>query len=454
VRNTLAVVACLAALTACRTPAPQQPDLDPRIEALLAAISEERLATLLKGLVSFETRHLASNPDPAGRGIGAARQWIFDELEQSSPKLQVSFDTYQVAAQGQRILRDVELRNVVAILPGRSARRIYVSGHYDSIARLPNPPSEAGPAGPAGIHWNLPDMPAPGANDDGSGTALTMELARVFATSGIDFDATLVFIAFAGEEEGLVGAHLHAEKARAESIVIEAVFNNDIVGGVAGGNGLANGDSMRVFSDGPEDSPSRQLARHVRTAAARYVPGHEVRLIARYDRFLRGGDHIAFNERGFPAIRLSEMHENYQRQHELADTIDGVSFPYLTLNARVNAAGVATLALAPPAPRVVSNTGAPSLERAPSTVYGTDAKLRWQVSPGAAGYRVYWRDAWAPDWENTVSVGNVTEHLLPNMSIDNFVFGVAAVGESGHQSLVAAYVNPPRTPTTVKTLSK
>lgn len=451
-RNALAVVACLSVLIACRTPVPQPADLDPRIEALLASISEERLATLLKGLVSFETRHTASNPDPAGRGIGAARQWIFDEFKRSSPKLQVSFDTYQVAAQGQRILRNVELRNVVAVLPGRSPRRIYVSGHYDSIARLPNPPSDAGPAGPAGIHWNLPDMPAPGANDDGSGTVLTMELARVFAGSGIDFDATLVFIAFAGEEEGLIGAHLHAEKARAEKAEIDAVFNNDIVGGMAGGNGLMNSDSVRVFSDGPEDSPSRQLARHVRAAAARYVRGHEVTLIARYDRFLRGGDHIAFNERGFPAIRISEVHENYRRQHELADTIDGVSFPYLGLNARVNAAGVATLALAPPAPRVVSNTGAPTLERAPSTVYGTDARLRWQTSTGAAGYRVYWREAWAPDWENTVDVGNVTEHLLPDMSIDNFVFGVSAVGAAGHESLVSAYVNPPRTPTTVKTL--
>jgi len=262
----------------------------------------------------------------------------------------------------------------------------------------------------------------------------------VFAQSGMEFDATLVFIAFAGEEEGLTGAHLHAEKALSESTVIDAVFNNDIVGGSIGANGVANTDTVRVFSDGPEDSPSRQLARHIRKEAARYLPEHHVTLVARYDRFRRGGDHIAFNQRGFTAVRLTEANENYARQHTVDDTIDHVSFPYLARNARVNAAGVATLALAPPAPEVIYDTVLPI------------SKLRWKPSPGAASYRVYRRQAWEVDWQEVVTVDNATEYTLPNISIDDHVFGVSAVSAGGHESLVSAWVNPPRVNTTIKTL--
>ena len=416
----------------------QPSDIDPRITALVASVSEQRLTALVQKLASYETRNLMSNPDPAGRGIGAARQWIFDELKGSSPRLQVSFDTYRVAAQGLRILREVELRNVVAVLPGRSARRIYVSGHYDTVARI----------GTA-FDYSKGDNPAPGANDDGSGTALTMELARVFGQSGVQFDATLVFVAFAGEEQGLVGAHLHSEKAKAEKAVIDAVFNNDIVGGAAGGTGIVDGETIRVFSEGPEDSPSRQLARHIRKTAARYVPGHRVVLVSRYDRFGRGGDHTAFNQRGFTAVRLTEANENYTKQHTVNDTVDGVSFPYLARNARVNVAGVATLALAPASPGVTTDRGAPMLTRDPS---GYDARLQWQASAGAAGYRIYMRSGWQNDWETTVAVGSATEYVLPNVSIDDFIFGVSAVGVDGNESLVAAYVNPPRENVTIKTV--
>ncbi len=427
----------------------QDTDIDARVAQLVAHVSEERLTTLLSRLVSFETRFTLSDPDPNGKGIGAARQWIFDELTRSSAKLQVSFDTYQVAPQGERIPRAVELRNVMAVLPGRTPRRIYVSGHYDTVARIVNPPESAGAAGGAGMHWSVTDNPAPGANDDGSGTVLTMELARVFAESGIEFDATLVFIGFAGEEEGLVGAALHAEKAAAEKTPIDAIFNNDIVGGAVGGNGIANAEHVRVFADGPEDSPSRQLARHVRVAAARYVPSHRVDLVARHDRFSRGGDHTAFNQHGFPAIRFTEANENYSKQHTVYDTIDGVSFPYLARNARVNAAAVATLALAPPAPIVFNERGAPMLGRDPS---GYDARLQWTPSPGAAAYRVYWRPAWGPDWVHRALVGNVTEYTMSNVSIDDYVFGVSAVGPGGHESLVTAYVNPPRGTIQIKTM--
>ena len=236
----------------------QQSDLDPRIETLVGAVSEERLAAILKKLESFGTRNTLSSTDSPTTGIGAARQWILDEMKGYSPKLQVSFDTYKIAKQG-RITRDVEVRNVMAVLPGRSARRVYVSGHYDTIAiEGGQSSSNAGGAGGDAIRIAQPadpeapnDLPAPGVNDDGSGTALTMELARIFGQSGIDFDATLVFMCHVAEEQGLFGAYLHAQKAAAERVRIDAVFNNDIVGNDKGGNGIVDGATIRVYSEGP-----------------------------------------------------------------------------------------------------------------------------------------------------------------------------------------------------------
>lgn len=417
------------ALVAARPAAAQVED--PRIRQIVESVSEERLRALVEKLSSFETRHTLSSADSPNRGVGAARQWIHDELRSYSPRLQVSFDPYVVPPRG-RITRQVELRNVVAILPGRSPRRIYVGGHYDTLARR----ATGELFGPGDD-----DHAAPGANDDGSGTALTMELARVFAQSGIEFDATLVFILFAAEEQGLVGARLHAQKAREEGWRIDAVFNNDVVGNEVGGNGVVDGASVRVFSEGPEDSPSRQLARFIRRHAAVYVPGHKVRLIAREDRFGRGGDHTPFNQLGYAAVRFTESKENYARQHVAEDTPDGVSPTYLAKNARVNAAAVAVLALAPPAPEVTNERGQPMLGRGPS---GYDAHLRWRPSPGAVGYRIFWREAWTPDWEHERYVRDVTEVVLPNLSIDDHVFGVAAVGPDGNESLVSAYVRPPR----------
>jgi hypothetical protein len=299
-----------------------------------------------------------------------------------------------------------------------------------------------------GFDWGAADHFQPGANDDGSGTVVVMELARVFAQSGIEFDATLVFIALAGEEQGLVGALLHAQKADAGDWPIEAVFNNDMLGNVVGGNGVADGGSVRVFAEGPEDSPSRQLARFIDRHAALYQPAHDVRLVARYDRFGRGGDHTAFNQHGFAAVRLCESNENFARQHSVEDTWDGVSFEYMARNARANAAPLAVMALAPPAPVVVSERGRPMVGRQPS---GYDANLRWQASPGAVGYRVFWREAWAVDWQREMQVGNVSNVVLPNVSIDDHVFGVAAIGPEGHESVVAAYVNPPRDEVEIKT---
>jgi len=437
--SNIGVLAVLVTLAFAAAPGSAQMAVgrDARIEQLVSGVSAERLKATLERLVSFETRHTLSTPTQTDRGIGAARQWILDEMRSYSPRLQVSFDTHQIPRAG-RITHDVELRNVMAVLPGRSDRRVYVSGHYDSVVLRPSPQDSAG----VGTDDNV----APGANDDGSGTALTMELARVFSQSDIEFDATLVFIAFAGEEEGLIGARAHAQKAAQDSIRIDAVLNNDIIGNSHGGNGTVDAASLRVFSEGPEDSPSRQLARYVRRLAALYVPGHDVRLIAREDRFGRGGDHTAFNQNGYPGVRISESKENYDRQHTVRDTPDGVDFAYLAKNAKVNAAAAAGIALAPPQPEVLRRRN-PMVRRGE----GYDAELHWDTSPGAAGYRVFWREAWAPDWQHEVWAGDATTFTLEGVSIDDYVFGVAAVGPDGVESLVSAWERPPRANVPVRT---
>src|SRR5215510_3436114 len=418
------------------------PDTDTRISKLVASISESRMEQLLRTLAGFGTRNTLSDAASPTRGIGAARQWIFDELRRTNPKLQVSFDTHQLSkGRSDRITRDVELRNIVAILPGRSPRRIYVSGHYDTV-NLGNQ-GQAGLNTTGGGDRNTNDnADAPGANDDGSGTVLVMELARVFAESGIDFDATLVFTAVAGEEQGLIGAREEARGAKAANIPVQAIFNNDIVGGSLGGDGIVDGATIRLYSEGPEDSPSRSLAMFVRRTSARYVPSHRVRLMARRDRFGRGGDHTAWNLEGFAAVGFRESRENYSKQHNANDTIEGVSFAYLGQNARVNAASMAVLALAPPPPTVTNERGQPTIDRRPS---GYDAHLRWAASPGAAGYRIFWREAWAPDWEHELFVGNVSEYTLPHANVDDWVFGVAAVDADGHESTINAYVPAPPT---------
>ncbi len=423
----------LLVLAAPSPAAAQGPAPDPRIHDILQEISPECLHEYLARLTSFETRHTltANSPraDDPDWGIKAARTYILETMRSFSSRLQVALDCYDLEPWG-RITEPVELCNVIAVLPGRSERRIYVSGHYDTVARTPE----------GRFDWSRYEHPAPGANDDGSGTVLTMELARVLAQSGLEFDATLVFAAFAGEEEGLVGATLHAEKARAEGWRIDAVFNNDIIGNSEGGNGIVDSRTVRVFSEGPMDSPSRQLARYIRRHAAVYTPGHEVRLIAREDRFGRGGDHTAFNQRGYAGVRFSESRENYSRQHTAADTLGGVDFDYLARNARVNAAAVASLALAPPAPKVAGRRG-PMLGRGAS---GYAAHLRWEPSPGAASYRIVYREAWTPDWQAEIRVGDVTEYVIEDISIDDYIFGVMAVGPGGHESLVTPYIRPPR----------
>ena len=435
------------------------PSADPRIQALVAAISVDRLKALDTTLVGFGTRNTLSNATSTTRGIGAARQWIFDELKRSSPKLQVSFDTYQIAQQG-RITRPVELRNVMAVLPGTSPRRIYVSGHYDSLnlgRAARSPPNSRAPGaggGVAGRRWRASpadpqqrpgidyDIDAPGANDDGSGTVLTMELARVFAESGLEFDATLVFICWAGEEQGLIGSAAHAQRIAAEKV---AGRGDDLErhrrqlarrhrrrrrraasASTRSGPRIRRRGRWRATSS----RPARPTCR--RTGSGRW-PARIASAAAATSRRSR--------QQGYPAVVFREANENFGRQHSAHDTLDGVDFAYLAQNARVNAAAVASLALAPPAPVVISERGAARIGRDPS---GYDAALRWTASPGAVGYRIYWRDTWRFDWQHARTVGNVTEVVLPGVSIDDWVFGVAAIGADGHESLVSAYVSPNR----------
>ena len=421
-------------------------EADPRVHQLVSSVSTERLRDLLQKLTSFGTRNTLSGASSTTRGVGAARRWIGEQLQRSSAKLQVESECYQVLPQ-ERITREVEICNVVATLKGRSDRRIYVTAHYDSlnipgqtrtVVRPASPPAGFSVMAQPGQDY---EVDAPGADDNGSGTVLTMELAQRFAESGMDFDATLVFVLWAGEEQGLIGSRAHVQRITAANIAVDAVFNSDIVGGSRGGNGVSDSGSVRVYAEGPEDSMSRALARYVRQMAALYVPSHRIRLLARTDRFSRGSDHQSFLQFGHPAIVFRESSENLDRQHTADDTLDGVDFDYLAQNTRVNAAAVAALALAPPAPVVTSERGQPLIGRGPS---GYDAHLRWAGSPGAAAYRVYWRDTWGNDWQHQQLVGNVSSFTLPKVSIDDVVFGVAAVGGNGHESLIRAYVSPSR----------
>ena len=294
------------------------------------------------------------------------------------------------------------------------------------------------------------DAPAPGVSDDASGTAAVMELARVM--SQYKFEKTIVFVAFAGEEIGLVGASLMAEKAKTEKQQIEAVLNNDIIGNDVGGDGQTANRLVNVYSDDPADSPSRTLARYVKETAERYVPGMKANPVFRADRFGRGGDHTPFAANGFAAVRFTTPVENLQAQHSANDTFDKASPAYTAMVARVNAAAAASLALAPPAPvvtRTVTTPGpnqgrvTPNLARGKSMY---DAVLRWTDAKPVddlAGYAVVMRQTTSPYWESEVFVGKVSEYTLPGLNIDTVVLGVKAIDKDGNQSLVAPYVAPP-----------
>ena len=431
--------------------------VNPRIREIVDAVSESRIETIIRKLESFGTRNTMSSQDDPERGIGAARKWIEKEFQSYSPRLQVRSDLYRVRKKDERIFRDVDLYNVVAVLPGKVSpeTQVLVTGHYDSLQLVPLPGSS--PAGGASIgeralqfDWQKVDVPAPGACDDASGTAAVMELARVM--SRYDFDKTLVFIAFAGEEQALVGATLHAARARREKQAIEAVLNNDIIGTEVAGNGRANGSTVNLYAGDVQDSPSQALARYARSISARYLPGMQVSVVWQQDRLGRGGDHTPFQLEGFAAVRFSTPNENYANQHSVTDTLANMSVPYTARVARVNAAVAASLALAPRPPVVVTEgkSGALKGRMIPMISRGKgryDAQLRWKSDPAEAdllGYAIVMRATTSPWWEQEIFVGTATEYTLKDVSIDDVRFGVKAIDRDGNESLVSTYVFPPR----------
>lgn len=413
---------------------------DPLVEEIVEQISRENIETILKGMESFETRNTLSETESDTRGIGGARRWLLEQVKAYSPRLEVYLDTYISDADTPgRLPEGTVLKNITAVLPGThpelSKQHIILSGHYDSINL--DPVREGDTYG-----RRDPNRPAPGVNDDITGVAVAMECARVF--SQYEFPKTLIFVGFVAEEQGLVGASLLARKMKAEGKEIEAVLNMDMIGSsVRGGGAPSKPTTVRLFSDGPKDSPSRQIARFMEMIGERYVPEQDIDLIFRPDRFGRGGDHTAFNREGFPGVRLVEANEDYNLQHSYNDTFESLDMDYVMRNARIEAATAATLALAPAAPRPMG------LGRGE----GYDAQVRFMPAVGEeiTGYVVAFRSTTAPRWEEYRWVGlpemvtdrrgrKYYEVTFPHMDIDEIVVGVAAVGGPGRPSLISAYL--------------
>lgn len=420
--------------------------VDPQIAAAVREVSADQLRKVDEKLVSFGTRNtLSANvPDLAkqGKGIVAAREWIKSEFERYSQAcggcLQVSVDLFTQPADGRRVQQPTELGNVYAVMKGsdpESAKRVYImGGHYDSRA----------------TDVLNPTIDAPGANDDGSGTSATIEAARVLSKH--KFPATIVFVAFAGEEQGLLGSKHFAEFAKQQGWDVNGVLSNDIVGN---DNSPGHKPIVRVFSEGipitadekqakqiraigaENDSPSRELARYVVAAADEYLPRtFTARMIWRQDRYLRGGDHLSFNEEGFAAVRLTEWHENFNHQHQTVRTENGieygdlvkfVDYPQLANVTRVNVAALASLASAPAPPANV---------KVDTKALTNDSTLTWQAAPGGrvTGYELLWRDTDAANWQHAEALVNATE-ITVHESKDNVVFGVRSVDAKGHRSL-------------------
>jgi hypothetical protein len=433
-------------------PAQTAPTTKPNasIERLLKNVSAKKIEEYNRKLVSFGTRNTNSSQDDPKRGIGAARDWIYSEFEKISKDcggcLDVQKQTF-LQEKGRRVPEPINLTNVVATLKGTTdPDRIYVvSGHYDTMC---GNPSDG-------------ECDAPGANDDGSGTAAVIEMARVMSKQ--KYDATIIFMTVAGEEQGLLGATHFAEEAKEANMNIEAMFTNDIIGGVKTFKDLPDRNTVRVFAEGvpsneteqqaglrrsvggENDSPARQLGRYVKETADLYSPKFKVSLIYRRDRYLRGGDHIPFLERGYAAVRFTEPHEDYDHQHQnvrtengvfYGDTPEYVDFGYIANVTKINVAALASLALAPAIPM---DAGI-SLTRLTN-----DTDLKWTASKGAdiSGYEIVWRDTTSPFWTNSKFVGNVTSYTMENMSKDNWFFGIRAVDKDGNRS-PAAYPRPTR----------
>lgn len=439
----VAVVVCVTCLNVF-----SQTKNNAEIDRMIKEVSAKNIEATIRKLVSFGTRNTLSEQDNPTRGIGAARDWIFAEFQRISAECGGCLDVQKQEfsqPRAQRIPQPTQLTNVFAVLKGTTdSTRVYVvSGHYDSMCGSPTDAK----------------CDAPGANDDASGTAVSIELARVMSKR--KFDATIVFMAVPGEEQGLLGATHYAVKAFEAKTNIEAMFTNDIVGGVTSHKNSPNRKKVRVFSEGvpsneteqearsrrsiggENDSVSRQLARFVKEQTDRYLKNFGAWMIYRRDRYGRGGDHIPFVERGFAAVRFSESDEDFTHQHQNVRTQDGVfygdtpeyvDFEYVANVCRVNLIALASLASGPGKPKNVTV----------SQRQANDTELRWDASTDVdlAGYEVVWRDTTAAEWTSAQFAGNVTTYTVKGISKDNFLFGVRAVDREGNKSQVV-YPRPP-----------
>ena len=448
-KKTILLCAVLLLLVPTYIAQRRQP-VDPEIQKMIREVSAKNIEASIRKLVSFGTRNTLSEQDNPNRGIGAARDWIFSEFERFNREcggcMAVEKQSF-TQPKANRIPEPTVLTNVIATLRGTTdPDRVYVvSGHYDSMCSSPTDGK----------------CDAPGANDDASGTAAVIELARVMSKR--KFDATIVFMAVPGEEQGLLGAAYYAEQAKQKAMDIEGMFTNDIVGGVLTKKNSPNRNRVRVFSEGvpsdespqqagtrrsvggENDSASRQLARYIKEQSDRYLNNFKVWMIYRRDRYLRGGDHIPFLERGFTAVRITEVDEDYTHQHQNVRVENGVQFgdlpEYVDFNytanvARVNLIALASLANAPAKPKNVGIV---------TSRLTNDTELKWDANDDAdiAGYEVVWRDTTAAEWTNAIDVGNVTNYVVKDMSKDNFFFGVRAVDKNGNRSPVV-YPRPMR----------
>lgn len=427
-------------------PTPRRTALRNRtIGNIIREIDARNIEATIRKLVSFGTRNTLSEQNNPNRGIGAARDWLYAEFLKaaaaSGGRMTVEKQSYE-QAKAARVPQPTIVTNVVATLKGtqpQSVDRIYVvSGHYDSMC---NSTTDA-------------KCDAPGANDDASGTAAVLEMARVMAK--YEFDATIIFMAVAGEEQSLLGSTHFAEQAKQKNWNIDAMFTNDIIGNTLGGNGVRDRGNVRVFSEGvpsnetaaeattrrnvggENDSASRQLARFIKETQETFLPQFKVMLVYRRDRYGRGGDHIPFLERGYPAVRFTEVNEEFRHQHQnvrvengvqFGDLPEFVDFAYVANVARVNAASLAALALAPSRPKGVTIS---------SQRLSNDSELKWEpnTEPDLAGYEIVWRDTTAAVWTNSKAVGNVTAFTMKGMSKDNYFFGVRAIDKDGNRSQV------------------
>ncbi len=419
-----------------------QAQSDPRMYEIIDAVSAERLEKDVSMLANFGTRHTLSDTVSDTRGIGAARRWIKQEFENISKDCNNCLDVFYQKDlvkkdANARIPFDVWVVNVVAVQRGTKYpnRFVIMSGDIDSRVSDPNDYTSD----------------SPGANDNATGMAGAMEAARVL--SKYKFESSIIYTGLSGEEQGLFGGAGLAAYAKEKGWEIIGVLNNDMIGNIEGVNGVISNRDFRIFSEpvppteteqqrnsrrfygGEVDGISRQLARYVHKTTQTYMPGMNPMLIYRLDRFGRGGHHRPFNDAGFVGIRIMESHENYTQQHQdirmedgiaYGDVLEHVNFDYAAKLTAVNAITMAALASAPPAPGNVQIGG----------IVEPSAKLKWDKVEGAVGYKIYWRDTTSPTWDHSRFVGDVSEHTLEGIVIDNYFFGVAAVGKDGHESVV------------------